>query len=129
MKESEPMISRPAEVIRFVSAHSLRWLFAILLLAAVVTLFLYFDLNFGVAASLNFNAPEQSSPDGVWRSPNQASPESQRNRGLRAFRPVALNISALAAILNNAPTEFATDAKERRTVLNLPSPDGTFARF
>jgi len=65
----------------------------------------------------------------VWTSADQAAVASARQPrpDIRSYRTVSLSRPALAAILQAAPMEFT--AAEKRSVLTLPEPDGTFERF
>ena len=74
---------------------------------------------------------QAKSADGVWSGTEQGAITSvqPQRADLRSYRSVALNQNALAAILRAAPMEFSEAAAEKRLILTLPDPDGTFARF
>src|SRR5438552_6793525 len=75
------------------------------------------------------NATQGKSSNDVWTVPDQAAVASARQTrpDIRSYRTISLSRPALAAILQAAPMEFT--AAEKRSVLTLPEPDGTFARF
>jgi hypothetical protein len=74
---------------------------------------------------------QAKSADGVWSGVEQIGMANvrQQRADLRSFRSVALDQNALAAILHAAPMEFSEAAAEKRLILTLPDPSGTFARF
>jgi hypothetical protein len=74
---------------------------------------------------------QAKSADGVWGGIGQgAITTAQPQRAdLRSYRSVALDQNALTAILRAAPMEFSEAAAAQRSILTLPVPDGTFARF
>ncbi|HYP26237.1 MAG TPA: M12 family metallo-peptidase [Blastocatellia bacterium] len=46
-----------------------------------------------------------------------------------SFKAARLNRDALSRLLEQAPMEFTDAAKDKRVVLSVPMPDGSFARF
>ena len=74
---------------------------------------------------------QAKSADGVWSVPEQGAITSvqPQRADIRSYRRVALDQNALEAILRTAPMEFSEAAGEKRLILTLPDPDGTFARF
>jgi hypothetical protein len=74
---------------------------------------------------------QEKSADGVWSRIDQRSITSVEppRPDLRTYGSVALNQIALTAILRAAPMEFSEAAAGKRSILTLPGPDGTFARF
>jgi len=75
---------------------------------------------------------KEISEDGVWRNVDQ-SPQlnsSVPQRGApRSYKTLELRQTALSAILRNAPMEFSAASRQKRILLTLPSPDGSFSRF
>ena len=74
---------------------------------------------------------QAKSADGVWGGIGQGAITSvqPQRADLRSYRSVALDQNALTAILRAAPMEFSEAAAAQRSILTLPVPDGTFARF
>ncbi len=76
-------------------------------------------------------APPQklvASDDAVWQVTETAITDSQ-SVSAKAFQTARLNREALTQILSTAPMEYTSAAKRQATVLTLPMPNGTFARF
>ncbi|HEX8844156.1 MAG TPA: M12 family metallo-peptidase, partial [Pyrinomonadaceae bacterium] len=72
------------------------------------------------------------SPDGLWQEIDEK--ESIRNRAEtkaapKSYRSLRLNQAAWTALLRQAPMEFTEAAARSRTIMTLPMPNGTFARF
>lgn len=76
-------------------------------------------------------ATAASSGDRIWteisgaalqRGPVQSSKPN-------AYRTFNVNKSNLLALLDRAPVEYTDAARARQTIITLPMPDGTFARF
>lgn len=85
-----------------------------------------------IAAVLTATSRAADSGDGVWQETDPAAlrgVESEPTVAPKAYRTFRLNIENLKAILAQAPMEFSASAIETETVLTLPMPDGTFARF
>jgi hypothetical protein len=91
-----------------------------------------------VAACLALAAPTQAatgdrSPDGVWSEvgPSAVAPSLlvEKFDQPGSFRMYELDDLALFSILRTAPLEFTPAARPSATILTLPMPDGTFARF
>lgn len=86
-----------------------------------------------ISATPTMAAIGDRSPDGVWSeaAPNAVAPgtltETFDTPG--AYRLYQLDDLALFGILRAAPMEFTPAAQPSSTVLTLPMPDGTFARF
>lgn len=74
-------------------------------------------------------------PNGLWKdideAPLLASEKIQKQRRIvpDVYRTVRLNRKALKRLLAQAPKEFTEAAKTAHTVITLPMPDGTLARF
>ena len=45
------------------------------------------------------------------------------------YRTIKLNVDALKPFLDSAPIEFTPEAKEGKSIITLPMPDGTFHKF
>jgi hypothetical protein len=80
----------------------------------------------------------ESSPDGLWQdvSGQQANaqleastPSTQGERVPRRARRLRLDREALAETLSRAQHESEISLSESRTVITVPFPDGSFARF
>lgn len=65
---------------------------------------------------------------------SDVSVSQARTAGVQAVntthcRHLQLNLPGMKQLLNNAPFEFTPDAKSRKTIVEIPMPDGTFQRF
>ncbi|MEO8574221.1 MAG: reprolysin-like metallopeptidase [Pyrinomonadaceae bacterium] len=77
-------------------------------------------------------ASAQTSPDRVWTAVDEsriADRSLERTVVPSASRTYALNKTVVSSILADAPEEFSHESRLAQTVLTLPMPDGTFARF
>jgi hypothetical protein len=75
---------------------------------------------------------QKSSPDDVWRDVDEAllaDPQLPRREAPRSYRTLVLNQGALESLLESAPQEFTMASRQKRSILTLPNPDGTFSRF
>lgn len=72
-----------------------------------------------------------SSGDSIWTEISDASLQRGPVQSSKpnAYRTFNLNKSNLLSLLDRAPVEFTDAARERQTIITLPMPDGTFARF
>ncbi|MEM7357069.1 MAG: hypothetical protein AAF657_40015, partial [Acidobacteriota bacterium] len=101
------------------SAHRLR-----LHLAALVALLL-----------LSTTAAAQVSDSSLWSDADETFLKASAKRDIvpQSYRTVALDMAALESILANAPLETHTDLTKvfgaEEVTLDLPLPDGEFARF
>lgn len=81
----------------------------------------------------NSRSSAQISSRGVWRdidaSALLANPGGTRVIKPRRYRTLALDLVGFRTLLARAPMEFTAAAKTGRIEVNLPKPDGTFARF
>src|SRR5690349_20762459 len=99
---------------------------ASLLAAALLALALVFPAL--AAAALGV-----ASPDGLWleiaaRPPAGAGAIRMVDRP-RAYRTYQVNSDALSALFARTPLETSTTVRRAPTILTLPMPDGSFARF
>jgi hypothetical protein len=83
---------------------------------------------------LGFNcvAGAQTSLDHAWTAVDDsrlAERSAERTVIPSAYKTYALNRSVINSILSNAPEEFSGESRFAQTILTLPMPDGTFARF
>ena len=95
----------------------------------------FFQSAFLLAATffLISNALAGESPDNVWRETDAATLQrfavAERTIVPKVFRTFNLNKDNLKAILNQAPKEFTSGARNNEIILTLPMPDGSFQRF
>ncbi|MBC7933617.1 MAG: tandem-95 repeat protein [Rubrivivax sp.] len=70
---------------------------------------------------------------GIWRVVDEsrlpAAPAGTRIIIPARYRTVALGTTSLRTLLTRAPMEFTLQARTGRVEINLPTPDGKFARF
>lgn len=71
------------------------------------------------------------SSDRIWTEINDSALRGSPERVSKpnAYRAFRINKENLLALLNSAPEEFTDAARSRQTIITLPMPDGTFARF
>ncbi|HET9494904.1 MAG TPA: zinc-dependent metalloprotease family protein, partial [Chloroflexia bacterium] len=71
------------------------------------------------------------STDGLWRDVAQSGIPAAGNRDIvpQTYRTVAVEMAALRSLLASAPLEANTKVRDAKTVISLPLPDGTYARF
>ncbi len=77
-------------------------------------------------------AHAQTSPDSVWSAISEselAGRSTERQIEPIKYRTFRLNKAAVMPILDSAPVEFSDSSRFMQTILTLPMPDGTFARF
>lgn len=77
-------------------------------------------------------AHAQTSPDSVWSAISEselAGRSTERQIDPIKYRTFRLNKAAVMPILDSAPAEFSNSSRFMQTILTLPMPDGTFARF
>src|SRR5215211_3811211 len=77
-------------------------------------------------------ASAQTSPDRVWTAVDEsrlAGRSLERTVVPSAYKIYALNKTVVSSVLADAPEEFSNESGLVQTVLTLPMPDGTFARF
>jgi hypothetical protein len=87
---------------------------------------------FALSTANAFGQSTKSSPDKMWREIDDTvlqQRQLQRPITPNHYRTFTLNQTTLKNTLRNAPLEFTGAAKNSLTVLTLPMPDGTFARF
>ena len=65
---------------------------------------------------------------------NDVSNSQARSAGVSAYntkhcRQLQLNLNGMKQLLYSAPFEFTEDARSRKTIIELPMPDGSFQRF
>src|ERR1043166_8379984 len=67
----------------------------------------------------------------LWRPTNDALIQNQTFEKTlpQAYATKALNQSALAELLSQAPMEFTAEAESKRVIMALPMPDGSLAEF
>ena len=87
----------------------------------------FLQITFTSAQALRANT--ETNP--LWQS---VSEENIANRGERHLNPerykvFRLDQAALAPILEAAPLEFSSEARQKEIVLTVPKPDGTLVRF
>jgi uncharacterized protein (TIGR03437 family) len=80
------------------------------------------------------HAPAKSpvSNDHVWRNIEESDFSSSHARSAVVpsfYRSLSLDAAAQKEVLRHAPMEFTKAARDIQTVMMLPMPDGTFARF
>src|SRR5262245_34729504 len=91
-------------------------------------------LALGVVAGARAEEPADGTGQELWQ-PEAGRPAETSAAGTRVavrarrFRTYRLDREGMAARLATAPEERARVPHERRLVLALPRPDGTFARF
>lgn len=77
--------------------------------------------------------PPRDSHDGLWSRINErdipARPGAERRLVPQTYRTFAVAVAAMKAALKKAPREFTAGADFNATVITLPMPDGTYARF
>ncbi len=81
-----------------------------------------------VSAPIVFGA----SPDNIWTEVSDfylRSTSKQRTVIPDYYRTFRLNKDALRSVLRQAPMEYTDAARNDPTIITLPMPDGTFARF
>ncbi|MBI1763803.1 MAG: DUF11 domain-containing protein [Acidobacteria bacterium] len=113
------------------------WTAALLCGLAVVVLLA--GSRFGLFTSARAAAEQDGSPDALWQDvaeaaivnaqPGRRVAQAEQQSRLRAYRTVRLNQERLGELLRQAPMEFTDAAKTAATIMTLPLPDGTFARF
>ncbi|MBA3351230.1 MAG: hypothetical protein H0U23_02175, partial [Blastocatellia bacterium] len=77
-------------------------------------------------------AHAQTSPDSVWSAISEselAGRSTERQIDPIKYRTFRLNKAAVMPILDSAPAEFSNSSRFIQTILTLPMPDGSFARF
>ncbi|MGI8410149.1 MAG: reprolysin-like metallopeptidase [Pyrinomonadaceae bacterium] len=78
-------------------------------------------------------AEAQRSGDGVWTevddSVSRAQSADEHSITSESYKAFRLNKTVLRAILSGAPEEVSNLGIESDTIMTLPMPDGTFARF
>jgi hypothetical protein len=74
---------------------------------------------------------QRASSDGLWQEVKESSLNVSAVRPVvpKSYQSVQLNKEALLRILAQAPMEFTDAARTNPTVITLPLPDGSFARF
>ena len=74
---------------------------------------------------------QRASSDGLWQEVRESSLNVNAARPVvpKSYQSVQLNKDALLRILAQAPMEFTDAARTNPTVITLPLPDGSFARF
>jgi hypothetical protein len=73
-----------------------------------------------------------ASPDNIWNEVSDfylRATSSQRTVVPDYYRTFRLNKDALRSVLRNAPMEYTDEARNNPTIITLPMPDGSFARF
>ena len=81
---------------------------------------------------LSVHARAEVSSDGLWRDiTGVPQPESLGERVLfpKRFRTFALDVAAFERVAAGAPMELSARATDAPTIITLPMPDGSFARF
>ena len=98
-----------------------RILFAVVIVILVASV--------GVGSWLS--TPLAASSDGIWQEALERThaPAGQRDIVPQKYRMVSLDWSALQKVLAQAPRESAVAAKSSPSILNLPLPEGNYARF
>lgn len=95
----------------------------ILFIKSLIPLLIVLIINFGY---LNAQQNRQ-----VWFDVQESAISNQSNRAIipLEYRTLMLNKTALLQILDQAPREFSSDARERKVYIQLPYPDGTMKNF
>lgn len=89
----------------------------------------FFGLLFAVMAAPALMAGVSS--EGIWTEINDSSLRHgpERVNKPNAYRTFRINRANLLALLNSAPEENTDAARSGQVIINLPMPDGKFARF
>ena len=70
-----------------------------------------------------------SATDGLWQARKQAPTLVAEGAPDDSSRTVGLNSDVLEQILQRAPMEFTSAARDSQVLITLPMPNGTFQRF
>ncbi len=85
------------------------------------------------SAASSHSSPQtngQHLSDALWRDkPIKATTQPQRTGRPNKYRLLTLDTIHLQTLLQKAPREFTAAARSGNTIVSLPMPDGTFARF
>ncbi len=77
------------------------------------------------------SAKAESNSSGVWLKKNESKIASRGNRLIvpERYLVYGLNQTLLKQVFADAPLEFSDEARNRETIIELPTPDGTIERF
>ncbi len=87
---------------------------------------------FCLSVSLTEGQQKRVSPDNIWSEISDSNlQQRQVNRPIipNSYRTFSLNKVELQSLLEKAPMEFSTQARDNSQIMSLPMPDGRFARF
>ncbi|HVF91412.1 MAG TPA: zinc-dependent metalloprotease family protein, partial [Blastocatellia bacterium] len=127
----KPESAKPQGTKRVKQSRIIRAALILVLAAPAIMIGLLAIRNGNVSASPSPQSQQPSASD-LWQTADAAelSRNSAKNRSLPgSFTASRLNREALSRLLGQAPMEFTDAAKDKRVILTVPMPDGSFARF
>jgi hypothetical protein len=81
------------------------------------------------AAPVKPQSSAQHPSDALWRDKTSKVTQAQRTARPKKYRALTLDTIHFQSLLQRAPREFTAAARTGSTIISLPMPDGTFARF
>ena len=90
-----------------------------------------FAVALGIICLSGTTFAQRASSDGLWQEVKESLLNVNAARPVipKSYQSVRLDTDALLRILAQAPMEFTDAARTNPTVITLPLPDGSFARF
>lgn len=84
-----------------------------------------------IAVSLQLNSFAQLQGESVWSDISEVTfaKEGGKRDYVKKYRTLVLDTTALSQLLSQAQTAGAVSIRETQSVISLPLPDSTFARF